>query len=91
MKSGWEWCHPGDLPAEHEEDHEGVEDAQSQSVAPFGGSWSPSGDASESNQNAEGAHEDAEDAQSPGVSAFDPFGTLSGNGATEKNDDEAHI
>ncbi len=44
MKSGWEWCHPGDLPAEHEEDHEGVEDAQSLGVGPFGDTWSPSGE-----------------------------------------------
>jgi len=89
MKGGWEWWHPDDIfTSPHEEDHEGVEDAHPQGVVPFGESWSPSGDASESQQIAEGAHEDA---QSPDVGAFDPFGTLSGNGATEKNDDEARL
>ncbi len=45
MRDGWEWCHPDDnFTSPHEGDHEGAEEVQPQSVAPFGDGWSPSGE-----------------------------------------------
>jgi len=44
FKGGWLWYHPDDLPVSAEDAHEDAEDAQSQRVGPLGGSWAPSSD-----------------------------------------------
>ena len=53
--------------------------------------WHPDNIPSKTGQNAEGAHEDAQGAQPPEVSTLSPFGSFSGNGATEDSDDEARL